>query len=122
MMWTDRERLTLTGLGLLGLAGMALLLWQRQTPAIVIAGSATPIPAAPWSQALEMARQVDVNTAGVAELERLPQIGPMLAKRIVAYRTTHGAFRMPHEIARVPGIGPKTAQALEGYISVEGSE
>ncbi|HEX5724417.1 MAG TPA: helix-hairpin-helix domain-containing protein [Longimicrobiaceae bacterium] len=55
---------------------------------------------------------VDLNTAGAAELERLPGVGPALAARIVEWRARNGRFRSPAELAEVPGIGPKTAERL----------
>jgi len=36
---------------------------------------------------------VDINTAGLAQLETLPGIGPALAQRIVDYRDAHGPLK-----------------------------
>ena len=116
---TRQERVTLSILGALALAGLGVLVRQRQKPPLSIAGSPTLVHMAQWDGALQDARQVDVNTAGVAELERLPGVGPTLAQRIVAYRTAHGPFQAPEELSRVQGIGPKTYQALEDYITTK---
>jgi competence ComEA-like helix-hairpin-helix protein len=122
MPWlTGRERLTLAGLGLLALAGLGLLLWQRHRPPLTIRGSPSPVEAPRWDDALESARKVDVNTAGVAELERLPGVGPTLAGRIVEHRTRHGRFRSAEGLSQVPGIGPKTLEGLGGYVAVNES-
>ena len=119
-MWlTSQEQRTLTVLALVGLAGLGVLCWQRQTPPLTIAGATEPRDAVQWDVALDDSRRIDVNTAGVAELERLPEVGPSLARRIAAYRTAHGRFRSAEELQRVPGIGPKTLEALEDYITVE---
>ena len=116
-MWlTQQERTTLAGLGLLLLIGLALLLWQK--PTLTISGGAASGEPAPWDGALAAERQVDVNTATVAELERLPGVGPALGGRIVAYRTAHGPFSDPEELTRVQGIGPKTIAALRDYLAV----
>ena len=118
-MWlTDRERLTLTVLGTLALVALAMLLWQRQRPTLRVEGVPVPVQAQ-WDAALETARRVDVNTATVAELERLPGVGPTLAQRIVDYRTAHGPFRAPDELTQVPGIGPKTLEAFGDYLAVQ---
>ncbi|MBI3321095.1 MAG: helix-hairpin-helix domain-containing protein [Candidatus Omnitrophica bacterium] len=77
-----------------------------------------PVESTTWDQALRHARGVDVNTAGIAELERLPGVGPTLAKRIVAYRDRHGPFHRAEELSQVPGIGPKTCDALADYLTV----
>lgn len=117
-MWlTEKEQLTLAILGALSLAALGLLLWQRQTPPLVIEPALEQT--AQWDAALASARQVDVNTATVAELERLPGVGPTLAERIVEYRSVHGRFRTPEELQHVHGIGPKTYEALRDHATAE---
>jgi competence protein ComEA len=76
-----------------------------------------PHPA--WDEALQTARRVDLNTADAATLARLPQVGPSLAERIVAYREQHGQFLTREELMRVPGIGPSTFAQLAEHVSVE---
>ena len=113
------ERRALALIGAAALAAMALLAWQRRTPPLVVVGSLPVAPSGAWDDRLRAARQVDVNTAGAAELERLPEIGPSLARRIVEYRSAHGPFRNPEELSQVPGIGPKTLEALEEYLTTK---
>ncbi|MDQ6874789.1 MAG: ComEA family DNA-binding protein, partial [Actinomycetota bacterium] len=48
---------------------------------------------------------LDLNSATVAQLDALPGVGPVLAARIVAYRTQHGAFRSVDQLRDVTGIG-----------------
>ncbi len=115
---TRGERRTLAWLGAAALIGLAAALWQQQQPSRVLK-EGVPAQAAEWSHALSAARQVDVNTADVAELERLPGVGPALAARIVAYRMRQGPFASVDEVARVSGIGPKTLAALAGYLTIE---
>ena len=62
---------------------------------------------------------LNVNTATAEELERLPRIGPVLARRIIEYREVHGPFRRIEELEAVPGIGPKTLEELAPLIRVE---
>lgn len=61
--------------------------------------------------------RLDINRASAAELEALPGIGPALAERIVAYRTTHGPFRAPDGLLDVGGIGAKTLERFAGLIT-----
>jgi|SRR6267378_5273913 len=61
--------------------------------------------------------RIDPNRASVAELIRLPGIGPSLAGRIVADRDQHGAFASPEALLRVRGIGPKTLDRIRGFLS-----
>lgn len=50
--------------------------------------------------------RVNLNTAGVEELDTLPGIGPGLARRIIENRGRLGPFRRVEDLVRVPGIGP----------------
>lgn len=60
---------------------------------------------------------VDLNRAGCPELESLPGIGPVLARRIVGYREKNGPFQSTEELVEVPGIGPAKLRRLSGLIS-----
>lgn len=79
-------------------------------PAVPVA---TPVPAGDGPQ------RFNLNTATEAELERLPRVGPAMARRIVEYRTRYGAFSTVRELRRVRGIGEKTLARLEPYLYVE---
>lgn len=61
---------------------------------------------------------VNLNTAGAGDLEELPRIGPVLAERIVQWRTEHGSFSRPEDIDAVPGIGPAMLEALLPLVTV----
>lgn len=47
-----------------------------------------------------------LSSATAEQLDALPGIGPVLAARIVQWRTAHGPFRSVDALAEVPGIGP----------------
>ena len=51
---------------------------------------------------------VNINTAGIGELVKLPSIGPVTAGRIMRYRTDFGRFNTIEELKNVKGIGSKT--------------
>ncbi|HNP60906.1 MAG TPA: helix-hairpin-helix domain-containing protein [Nitrospirales bacterium] len=61
---------------------------------------------------------VDLNDGTLAELEHLPGIGPVLAGRIMAHRTSHGAFRHIEDLVLVPGIGEKRLELLRPFVGV----
>ena len=64
---------------------------------------------------------VDVDRATAAELERLPRIGPALARRIVADRDSLGAFGSMEALRTVKGIGPAVAAALAPHVTFSGN-
>jgi competence protein ComEA len=61
---------------------------------------------------------VNINEAGESELEELPGIGPVLARRIVEYRAENGNFETIYNILNVEGIGEKKFADIEEYICV----
>ncbi|MDN3226930.1 ComEA family DNA-binding protein [Kocuria rhizophila] len=61
---------------------------------------------------------VNLNTASQAELEELPKVGPVLAQRIVEFRTQHGAFTSPEQLDDVSGVGPAMLEALLPLVTV----
>lgn len=60
--------------------------------------------------------RVDLNRAGVDELNLLPGIGPARAARIVKYREANGPFESLADLARVPGIGRECVEKLRGLV------
>lgn len=61
---------------------------------------------------------IDINTASVADLERLPDIGVTRAEAIIAYREANGPFRQTDDILAVPGIGPTIYERIAPLITV----
>jgi competence ComEA-like helix-hairpin-helix protein len=59
--------------------------------------------------------RVDLNSAGAAELTLLPGIGPRLAERIVADRTSRGRFESVDDLTRVNRIGQATVRRLRPF-------
>lgn len=55
---------------------------------------------------------VDLNTAGQAELEELPGVGPVMAGKILTWRTENGRFSRVEELQEIDGVGPKTYAKL----------
>jgi competence ComEA-like helix-hairpin-helix protein len=60
---------------------------------------------------------VDMNSASAEELERLPRVGPALARRIVAWREEHGPFAGLDDLRHVRGIGPATVRLLAPLVT-----
>ena len=62
---------------------------------------------------------ININTAGLEELESLEGIGPVLAQRIIDYREENGGFAAIEDITKVRGIGDAVYSDIWQYISVK---
>ena len=60
---------------------------------------------------------VDLDVAGVAEIESLRHIGPALAQRIVADRDSFGPFGSFEQFLRVKGVGPSMVEKLGSSVT-----
>jgi competence ComEA-like helix-hairpin-helix protein len=70
---------------------------------------------------LAAGERVDLNTASADEIARLPRIGMSLAKRIVAARKARGPFHGLADLDRVPGIGPSLLGILGERVRMSGA-
>jgi competence protein ComEA len=61
---------------------------------------------------------VDLNSASAAELEALPGIGPVMAQRILDWRSANGRFSHVRELREIQGVGEKTFRRLEPLVRV----
>lgn len=78
--------------------------------------NSNPTPAAS-SPALASGK-ININTAGVAELDKLSGVGPVLAERILQYRSEHGPFARAEDLENVSGIGPKIYEKMASQVTV----
>ena len=62
--------------------------------------------------------KININTAPVEDLQRLPGIGEKRAEDIAAWRQEQGPFASVEELAQISGIGPGTLSAIMDYITV----
>ena len=63
---------------------------------------------------------VDLDLADAGKIERLPRVGPALARRIVANRDSLGAFGVLSALGRVKGMGPATLARLAPLVTFSG--
>lgn len=59
---------------------------------------------------------IDLNAATAAQLDTLPGVGPVLAQRIVDWRTQHGRFDSVDQLQDVSGIGDAKFADLKSLV------
>jgi competence ComEA-like helix-hairpin-helix protein len=69
----------------------------------------------------EPSAPIDLDRATAEQVESLPGIGPALAKRIVAYRDSAGAFGQVEALCEVRGIGPALSERLRPLVTFTGA-
>ncbi|MCY7377576.1 MAG: helix-hairpin-helix domain-containing protein [Pyrinomonadaceae bacterium] len=62
---------------------------------------------------------ININTASVEELEKLPHIGSKTAQEIVEHREKFGKFRKPEFLLLVRGISNRRFLAIKNLIKAE---
>lgn len=72
---------------------------------------------APSGQGSNTAK-VNLNTASVADLQKLNGIGEKKAQQIIAYRQQKGHFKKIADLMQVSGIGEKTFAALKNQVTI----
>lgn len=109
--WSLRRMDQAAAGALLALALIAIAVhWRRheqQKPRLIDVDR-TPILVADF--------KIDINTADWPEFALLPNVGEVLAKRIVADREERGPFKDWNDLRRVRGIGPKTFEQIKPYL------
>ena len=65
---------------------------------------------------------VDLNTASVPLLSRVSGLSGTVAKAVVRWRETHGAFRNRHQLMEVAGLGVKTFEQSAGFLRIRGGD
>ena len=62
---------------------------------------------------------LNLNTATLMELETLPGIGPVLARRIIDFREKKGGFRRIEELLVIPGISERKWKLIKDRVEIK---
>jgi len=107
-----RPGVDLTGLNL------ARVLVDGEQIVVGLPATATAPPAAPVGSATPAGPLVDLNTATTVDLEGLPEVGPVTAQAILAWRDQNDGFTSVSELLEVDGIGDATLAAVAPFVTV----
>lgn len=77
----------------------------------------TPKASKPAKKALPEGK-ININTASEKDLQKLPKVGPAMAKKIVEYRNSVKSFKTVEELRNVKGIGAKIFEGLKPYVTI----
>jgi competence protein ComEA len=97
--------------------GEQLVVQRRGRPPLVAAPGAAGAGTSAGGQP-GTSEPVNLNTATLEALDGLPGIGPVLAQRILDWRTAHGRFSSVDELGEVSGIGESTLADLRPVVTV----
>ncbi|MFD1051903.1 ComEA family DNA-binding protein, partial [Kibdelosporangium lantanae] len=62
--------------------------------------------------------KVNLNTATMSQLDELPGVGEVTAKRIIDWRTEHGRFTAVTQLRQIDGIGDSRFAPLKDLVTV----
>ncbi|MDP3136815.1 MAG: Tex family protein, partial [Burkholderiaceae bacterium] len=65
---------------------------------------------------------VDLNTASVPLLSRVSGLSGAVARSVVRWRESHGAFRNRQQLMEVSGLGAKTFEQSAGFLRIRGGD
>ncbi|MFN8522545.1 MAG: ComEA family DNA-binding protein [Chloroflexota bacterium] len=91
--------------------GQRVAVTARPTPRPSPSAAASPSPGPPG-------QRVNINTATVAELDRLPGFGPVTAQRVVARREQRGPFSRIQQLVEERILTPAAFERVKDLIVV----
>jgi competence ComEA-like helix-hairpin-helix protein len=66
--------------------------------------------------AVASADAVDINSATVADLEKIPRVGRKIAERIISHREKYGPFKRPEQLMLIQGISESSFREMRHLI------
>ena len=86
------------------------------TPSTTLAS--TPTPLLTPKSTPEQSEKININTAGLGELDNITGVGLVIGQRIIDYRNANGPFQKIEDIKNVKGIGDKTFEKMKDEITI----
>ncbi len=121
-MWSrftrTEQRLIVTLLILLAVGiGAKQLISYTKHPNYTVIRSLEPSPEndALMQERIE-ASKIDLNTATLQQLDRLPGIGKGKAQAIINWRTLNGGFKTVDDLDKITGFGPSIVEKVRPYV------
>lgn len=99
------------------LTGPDLHLPSGDVVTITTNGQITTAPL-PGAVRLTLGLPLDLNRATAADLEAVPGLGPVLARRLVQYREEQGPFRNLEQLLDISGIGAAKLAQIRPYLAL----
>ena len=90
----------------------------------IVVGAPVPVAAPPGPGAAPAAAaapgggKLDLNAASLEQLDALPGVGPVTAKKILDWRTQNGRFAAVEQLREIPGIGDARFGTLRELVRV----
>ncbi|MFA7265369.1 MAG: ComEA family DNA-binding protein [Candidatus Nanopelagicales bacterium] len=82
------------------------------------AGGVGTVPNGAIGGGTAAAGKISINKASASQLEELPRVGPVLASKIIEFRTQFGGFRSIDQLREVSGIGDATFAQLAPLVTL----
>ena len=103
------------GLALLAVAAFAVLGGEQAAVEVFSPRAGVPASAEPPMPDGE----INVNTADMETLMRLPGVGGTIAAEIIREREANGPFHYPEDLMAVKGIGEKKMEGMLPFIRLD---
>jgi len=124
--FTSQERFIILFLILALVIGFSLYLYKLNHPSFAPAyiikdfdknmGDSLPQKPEIHYEQTNTKNKININTAGIEMLVKIPGIGSTYAERIIEYRKKHNGFKSLSEIKKIKGIGEKRYLKIKEHI------